>query len=324
MSDAPGRNCPLHYRYPTAGFRREPDLHADTLIVAGGLYGNPFALDALLEFAANEPGAMLVFNGDFHWFDTDADVFRRISEVVLAHTAIRGNVETELAAPADDAGCGCGYPDWVGDAEVERSNRILAQLKRTAAADPGLLARLRGLPMHLLAEVGGERVSLVHGDLESLADWDFSQERLRDEPAVAARQLSSAGVRVVASSHTCLPVLAEFDLPHGPVVLANNGAAGMPNFAGTRYGIATRISVRPREHALYAAEVGGLHVEAHALRYDADAWLACFDGWWPQDSAAALSYRRRIVAGPAYTSDLVRRRIAAADAPRRLCNLETS
>ena len=30
------------------------------------------------------------------------------------------------------AGCGCGYPDSVGDAEVARSNAILAQLRETA------------------------------------------------------------------------------------------------------------------------------------------------------------------------------------------------
>ena len=313
-SDAPGRSCPLHYRYAATGFRRAPDLCADTLLVAGGLYGNPFALEALLEIAAGEPDAVVVFNGDFHWFDTDAAVFRRISEAALANTAIRGNVETELAASGDEAGCGCGYPDWVGDAEVERSNRILLQLKRTAAVDPELLGRLGGLPMHLLAEVGGERVAIVHGDLESLAGWGFSQERLGDDPAGAARQIASAGVRVAASSHTCLPVLAEFESARGTCALVNNGAAGMPNFAGTRYGIVTRISVRPEGNALYASHVGGLHVEAHALRFDADAWLACFDSGWPADSAASVSYRRRIVAGPAYTPNLVHRRIAASAA----------
>lgn len=314
MSDSPGRSCPLHYRYAATGFRRAPDLHADTLLVAGGLYGNPFALEALLDLAAGEPDAVVVFNGDFHWFDTDAQVFRSISEAALANTAIRGNVETELAAADDDAGCGCGYPDWVGDAEVERSNRILLQMKRTAAADPELLARLGGLPMHLLAAVGGERVAIVHGDLESLAGWDFSQERLRDDPAAATRQIAAAGVRVVASSHTCLPVLAEFEGAQGPAVLVNNGASGMPNFAGTQYGIVTRISVRPRGNSLYASRAAGLHVEAHALRYDHDAWLACFDRWWPADSAAAMSYRRRIAAGPTYTADRAHRRIAASAA----------
>jgi len=304
MSDAPGRSCPLHYRYPAQGIFREPELQADTLLIAGGLYGNPLALDALLARADAEPGgAMLVFNGDFHWFDIDAPVFARISEVALLHGAIRGNVETELAAPIDEAGCGCGYPQWVGDAEVDRSNRILATLKRTAAAVPDLRARLAALPMHLGAEVGGVRVGIVHGDAESLAGWNFSQERLRDAPGTAGAQIEAAGVQVLCSSHTCLPVLAEFELAQGRAALINNGAAGMPNFAGTQHGVVTRISVRPSGDALYGTRIAGIHVEALALHYDAKAWLAQFDAWWPEGSPAALSYRRRIVEGPGYGRD---------------------
>jgi hypothetical protein len=50
----------------------------------------------------------LVFNGDFHWFDADPEVFARVQATVLAHEALRGNVETELARLGDiDAGCVC-------------------------------------------------------------------------------------------------------------------------------------------------------------------------------------------------------------------------
>ena len=45
-----------------------------------------------------EPGAKLVFNGDFNWFNADAMAFEGINRVVLQHVALRGNVETELAA----------------------------------------------------------------------------------------------------------------------------------------------------------------------------------------------------------------------------------
>ncbi len=84
-------------------FNRKPDLSAETLYVIGGLYGNLPALDAVHELAANEPGgATLVFNGDFNWFNIDAAGFSAINEQVLKHTALRGNVETELA------GGGCG------------------------------------------------------------------------------------------------------------------------------------------------------------------------------------------------------------------------
>ena len=82
--DAPGRNCPLSYRYPPDVFRRAPEVEAETLYVIGGLYGNPFALDAILEFAVQEtPAPTLVFNGDFNWFDVDPGGF----------AALRGNVD---------------------------------------------------------------------------------------------------------------------------------------------------------------------------------------------------------------------------------------
>jgi hypothetical protein len=299
-ADGPGRGCPLSYRYGAAALSGPASLRTETLYVAGGLYGNVCALERLLELYDAEPGdKALVFNGDFHWFDVDAGDFRLVNEAVLAHAATRGNVETELAQPAAGAGCGCAYPDWVGDAEVERSNRILERLRATAAAQPDVLGSLAALPMFRIAEVGAARVAIVHGDAESLAGWGFSQETLATpEGATAARgAFDPARVRVFASSHSCLPVLQ--DLGSGRLI-ANNGAAGMPNFRGTRFGLATRISVRPAPRALYAARSGALHVEAVAIDYDAAAWRARFLRQWPQGSDAHVSYFARIEHGPRY------------------------
>lgn len=301
MNHAPGRSCPLSYRYEPRSLARAPDLHAETLLIAGGIYGNLEALTALHVLAAAEPGgATVVCNGDFHWFDIDAAAFAEVNRLVLARPALRGNVETELASPENDAGCGCAYPGWVGDAEVERSNAILRQLAGIARRDAAATTDLARLPMTLVAEVGGERVGIVHGDAASLAGWDCSQKALRDTPERATRQIDEAGVRVLATSHTCLPLLAGFSLPRGRAVLANNGAAGMPNFAGTQFGIVTRVSVRPAGERLYGTTAGGLFIDALALRYDHDAWLKEFARWWPLGSAAHLSYHRRIVAGPDY------------------------
>jgi hypothetical protein len=129
-------------------------LEADTLYVVGGLYGNPAALAAVLERADQEPGgpATIVFNGDFHWLDVDPDDFRTISETVLAHHATKGNVEAELAAEDETAGCGCAYPDYVGDDVVDRSNQIIGRLRATAAKFPELVGRLGALPRYLTAD----------------------------------------------------------------------------------------------------------------------------------------------------------------------------
>ena len=291
----PGRSCPVGYRYDPSVFRRS-DFEVETLWVAGGLYGNPFALQRLLELYEREPGSKaLVFNGDFHWFDVDD--FSAIDDAVRAHLATRGNVETELAAPFAGAGCGCAYPGWVDDGTVERSNRILERLRD--AAPQAARERLAALPMHLVAEVGGERVAIVHGDAGSLAGWGFSQEILATAPGrrAAAEAFERAKVRVFASSHTCLPVMASF--PNARVVV-NNGAAGMPNFSGTRFGLATRISLSPGKAPVYARRAGKLRVEAVAIDYDAAAWERRFLAQWPAGSDAHLSYCRRMVDGPGY------------------------
>ena len=227
------------------------------------------------------------------------DDFRRVNEAVLRHAATRGNVETELASPEAGAGCGCGYPDWVDDAEVERSNRIIERLRATAAELPDAIGALRDLPPFLVAEVAGQRVGVVHGDADSLAGWGFSQEVLSSERGRAAALASfrQANVAVFASSHTCLPVLQKFGERHA---IVNNGAAGMPNFRGTRYGQATRISTRARAGAMYGARIGRLHVEAVAIAYDHAAWLKRFLASWPPESDAHASYYARIVDGPRY------------------------
>lgn len=299
----PGRGCPLGYGYGAASLAGPARLRAETLFVAGGLYGNTFALDALLHRFEQEPGApaskALVCNGDFHWFDIHSGDFRHVSETVLAHCATRGNVETELVEPAAGAGCGCAYPAWVDDGIVERSNRIIEILRVTAATFPGLAARMAALPMHLVAEVGGARVGIVHGDADTLAGWGFSQEVLATTAGARAARaaFAAANVRLFASSHSCLPVLQAID---GAGLVVNNGAAGMPNFRGTRFGIATRISVRPCAESLYGARCGRLYVDAIAIEYDHAAWERRFLEQWPPGSEAHESYHARIVDGPRF------------------------
>jgi hypothetical protein len=269
--------------------------------VVGGLYGNVEALDRILEMASNEPCPVtLAFNGDFHWFDVAPADFARVSRTVLAHSCIRGNVETELAAEDSGAGCGCAYPLDVSDAEVARSNEILDKLRETARAHPRWRARLGALPMHLVARVGDARVGIVHGDAVSLAGWGFAQDRLAD--ASHERWIASvfrdARVDVFASSHTCLPALRAFDCG----VVANNGAAGMPNHRGTRFGLVTRISRTSYRgpDRLGGLERAGVHIDALRVDYDHARWMKRFLASWPEGTAAHASYHTRMVDGPRF------------------------
>ena len=304
----PGRTCPVDYRYGAAALAAPATLFTDCLWIAGGLYGNTFALQRLEDlFAAEQGESALVFNGDFHWFDVVDEAFASIERGVSRYAATRGNVETEIARPQAGAGCGCGYPDWVDEDDVARSNRIIERLKDTAQRIAGSAARLDELPMYRIAEVGGQRVAIVHGDADSLAGWGFSQETLATRAGrdAAAAAFGAARARVFASSHTCLPVLQAFE---GAGVIVNNGAAGMPNFADTHYGLATRISLTPHAKAIYRMRVGPLHVEAIPIDYDAPAWRAAFLAQWPEGSDAHASYWRRINEGPRYLpNEAVRR-----------------
>lgn len=301
----PGRSCPLHYRYTPDSLRRAPDFTADILYVIGGLYGNRPALQAILDMAANETQPVtLMFNGDFNWFNVDDDGFAAVNHTVLSHRALRGNVETEMAGDDEAAGCGCAYPGNVDDADVERSNNILTQLRKTACRHPDLRQQLALLPMTAVAAVGGERIAIVHGDCESLAGWAYDESALRDAKglALAAAHCTAADARVIAGSHTCLPVATRLETPNGAAALFNNGAAGMPNFAGTAFGVITRIAVAPAQgpQALYGTQLNGLHIDALAVHYDHAAWIKAFEANWPAPSAASLSYRARILNGPRY------------------------
>jgi hypothetical protein len=305
----PGRTCPVSYRYSPRVFDRAPELEAETLYVVGGLYGNVEALEAIGRLAAREsrPPA-LVFNGDFHWFDVNRDDFTRITEGVLAHRALRGNVETELAHDETDAGCGCAYPADVSEADVARSNEILLRLRETARAYPHLRERLGELPMHLVARVGDARIGIVHGDAASLAGWGFAHDRL-DLPSHARwieNAFREARVDIFASTHTCLPALRRFDWGEAEGVVANNGAAGMPNVAGSRYGLVTRIALTPHagDEAIAGLRVGGVRVEALRVDYDHGRWLRRFLASWPEGTPAHASYYRRIVEGPRFALPL--------------------
>jgi hypothetical protein len=301
VATLPGRVCPVDYRYGPSVFDREPEITADVLYVVGGLYGNLPALDAVEQLAQAERGAVIVFNGDFHWFDAESAWFGEIDSRVARHTATRGNVETEIARRHNvGAGCGCAYPEGVDDATVARSNEMLSAL-RSAVTDGAARARLAALPMHLVAAVADLRIGLVHGDAAALAGWRFAPDAL-DDPANRAWLAdvrARSRIDVFASTHTCLAALRDFDLPDGRLTVINNGAAGMPNFAGTRFGLISRIATRPSPHApVYGIARDGVFIDALPVAYDTGAFLDRFLARWPAGSLAHASYFRRIVEGP--------------------------
>lgn len=314
-----GRDCPLDYRLSRDAFSGEPLFNCEALYVVGGLYGNRQALSALQQRLAAEPKARVVFNGDAHWFDRDPVVFQQIEQGLREHLALRGNVETELGRAADSgAGCGCAYPASVDDSVVERSNAMQSALNQTVQGIAGLAEHLAARASTALVSVGGQRVAISHGDEHSLAGWACSRDAMAD--GLRQQQLDAwllaQNIRVLATSHSC--TAAAVNLTHGAVI--NNGAAGLPNFAGGRYGLLSRIATTPHPAALYRCQRDGLFIEALALNYDHPAFLTDFDRQWPASSPAALSYRSRILGAVADQPQLAL--LAGFSLCQSLCALE--
>jgi hypothetical protein len=308
MSEIPGRTCPISYRYGASALAGAPTRETEVLYVIGGLYGNVQALESVMRMIAGEAATgrkvKACFNGDFNWFNVSDSDFQNINASVFEHDAIRGNVETELTAEDLSAGCGCAYPAEVSDEVVERSNRIFERLHGTAARHLSIRTALAALPMYARYQIGEHHVGVVHGDYENLAGWKFDVGNLQSPLARASidEAFGLARVDVFASSHTCLPALQTFESrshPRGKLAVINNGAAGMPNFKNTSFGILTRIGLTPaKQGSLYGTNIGPLWIEALAIDFDAAAWRKHFLQSWPQGSDAYESYYERILNGP--------------------------
>lgn len=295
-----GRACPTDYRIAPDAFKGEATVNCEVLYVVGGLYGNPFAASAVDDLVKSEGDAdvKVVLNGDIHWFDKTAENFADIERRIESYILLVGNVEAELRRQEDvGVGCGCAYPDCTADDSVARSNRIHKMLSFALEKAPELKEMLIGRPSLLVANVAGRRVGITHGDEKLLGGWDNSRETLQD----ILRQdevdtfMSESNLDVFTTTHTCAP--AAIRLARGVVI--NNGAAGLPNFAGEHFGLCIRIAKTSREDSLFECELDGLHVQAVPVRYDHDAYVKWFDELWSPTSAAAISYRSRIIEGPA-------------------------
>lgn len=309
QNDIAGRVCPSDYHIDDQAFSGDAEHVCDVLYVVGGLYGNPFALEAIDQLIADERTRATeagtadfiittVFNGDMHWFDKTTENFASIEKAAAKYTLLIGNVEAELRRESPiGVGCGCAYPACVDNETVARSNKIHSMLFDELSDRPELKELLEGRPSTTTVAVAGRKVGITHGDEHMVGGWNCSREEL-SEPERQRKLdafLSENDLVALATTHTCSA--AAIALDHGLVI--NNGAAGLPNFAGQHFGLVIRIAETPHPDALFGAQRNGLFVEAVPLRYDQDSFVKWFDELWPEGSPAEISYRRRIVSGPA-------------------------
>jgi hypothetical protein len=208
----------------------------------------------------------------------------------------------------------------VPDAIVADSNAVVAQL-RAATAAPENYPWLAELPRYLTVAVGKHRVGIVHGDPENLAGWRLALEAvepqhpyIRDRTGFAgtpttARQVLDwfrrADVEALCCTHTGLAYAQDFQHAAGRYLVANNGCAGLPGFAGRRHGVLTRLSVLPGVpgDSLYGLTNAGLRFDALPVDYDHGRWITHFLNAWPPRSSARRNYQHRIEHGTWLTPD---------------------
>jgi hypothetical protein len=108
-----------------------------------------------------------------------------------------------------------------------------------------------------------------------------------------------ANVEALCCTHTGLPYAQDFRHPAGRYLVANNGCAGLPDFAGRHHGVLTRLSVLPDVpgDSLYGLAMAGLRFDALPVEYDHSRWINQFLGAWPPGSPACRNYHHRIEHG---------------------------
>ena len=125
---------------------------------------------------------------------------------------------------------------------------------------------------------------------------DTSRERI-------GQYFRQAEVCAFASTHTCTAFAQDFRVDGERRLVVNNGAAGMPNFKDTHFGLLTRISSHLHKPAdsLYGTALGTTRFDAVPIHYDHAAWVKRFLVNWPEGSPGHTSYFRRIVEGTEVT-----------------------
>lgn len=232
-----------------AGFVRIEDLGVlhGPLLVYGGVYSNLQAFEALVARAKGISPSNMICLGDVVAYcaqpEEAVQAVRALQGPVLA-----GNCEKQLAAGADD--CGCGFEAgstcssmsaaWYAHAMAEISNE-----SREWMAD---------LPDWLLFSHEGKRFAAIHGGASEISKfiWPTTADK------VIANEVALIEARVgpvdrVLASHSGFPIIRDI----GSTKWINVGAIGMPAHLGASETSFVTISENS--------------IEINALRYDHNA-----------------------------------------------------
>ncbi len=235
----------------------------------GGVYSNPYALEALADDSRARGCDALYCLGDLGGFGAECDA---VLPLLVEHgvATIAGNYDVAIARGDED--CGCGYAD-------ERDNHF-AQLMydyTKAHTSPEFATWMGRLPGELRQVIDGVDVHMVHGS--PVAINDFLWESLDDDELEL--RVRASGADLLLCTHTGIPWQREVLGTH----IVNVGAIGRPANDG-------RTDVWYAVIDLSDGQIAG--VELVALAYDWRAQAASMraaalpepfvetieTGWW--------------------------------------------
>lgn len=221
-------------------------------VVFGGPYSNRQATEAMRAEAVRRgvPASRVICTGDIVAYGADPNETTALIRD-WGVQAIQGNCEEQLAADAED--CGCGFEEgsvcavmsvgWYGYAN--------ARLR------PPLRSWMGALPKRLTFDWAGLRVAVIHGGARETARFLFASAPDAD----FAAEMDALQADLVLAGHAGMPFLRA--LPDGRRWV-NAGVIGMPANDGTPDG--WFAALRP--------EGGGLRVSLERLSYDASGAAA--------------------------------------------------
>jgi hypothetical protein len=192
------------------------------MLLFGGPYSNLQATEAVLEEAARRgiTGDRILCTGDVVAYAADAAA---CCDRMMASGALvlMGNCEENLAAEAED--CGCGFEedtacDLLSRAWYAHANRQVSPRHR---------AWMGGLPRQLHLELPDRRrLAVLHGGASEISRFLFAST---PEP-VLLEELAQTGCQGVIAGHCGIPFARRLE---GGGLWLNAGAVGMPANDGT-------------------------------------------------------------------------------------------
>ena len=184
---------------------------------------------------------------------------------------VAGNCEAQIAAGAED--CGCGF------AEGTACDRLSKGWYPYAAArvSPATRTWMANCPSAMTFTLAGLVFRVVHGGVEETAKFLFGSQ----EAALAA-EIERAGADVVIAGHAGIPFIERLPPRRAPRIWFNAGVIGMPANDGTPDGW----------YGLVRAVDGGISLETRRLPYDHATAAASM-----RRSGHANPYARALVTG---------------------------